>query len=121
MVAPTHRQIKRPIIKTKKMETNKTKETPLAIQVLRAYKKYCENRLLTSNVVPVIFNYLINSSKEETQKDLLGFIYYTENKEGLNINDSYNRIKEVLTHDIMGLINKEKNFLPKSSGYSKYL
>ena len=99
------------------MKTNKTKEPPLAIQVLRVYKKYCE----TSNVVHVIFNHLINSSKEETQKDLLGFVRYIENQKALNVNDSYSLIKDVLTHDIIGLVNKEKNFLPRSSGYSKYL
>tara|TARA_Y100001963_G_scaffold91136_1_gene125608 strand:- start:4094 stop:4393 length:300 start_codon:yes stop_codon:yes gene_type:complete len=99
------------------METNKTKEPSLANQVLRAYEKYCE----ASDVIHVIFNHIRHSSEDKTKKDILGFIKYIENKKELNINDSYNLIKDVLIYDIIGLVNKEKNFLPRSSGYSKHL
>lgn len=52
-------------------------------------------------------------------KDTLAFVRYIHNDENRSDKAKYDALVSTLGHDLNGLINEERCFLPRVSGYSK--
>lgn len=52
-------------------------------------------------------------------KDLLAFTRYIHNTDKMSIEKKYFALVSTLGHDLNGIINEDKFFSPRVSGYSK--
>jgi len=52
-------------------------------------------------------------------KDLLAFVRYIHNNDTMTMEKKYYALVSTLGHDLNGVINEDKFFSPRCSGYSK--
>lgn len=58
-------------------------------------------------------------NKETYLKDTLAFVRYIHNDDTKSLSEKYFAIVGTLGHDINGILNEERCFSPRVSGYSK--
>lgn len=59
------------------------------------------------------------NKNKQFHKDLLAFVRYIHNNDTKSLSEKYFAIVATLGHDLNGIINEDKFFSPRCSGYSK--
>ena len=59
------------------------------------------------------------NTNKQYLKDTLAFIRYIHNDPRMSVERKYSAIVSTLGHDINGILNEEKCFSPRVTGYSK--
>ena len=61
---------------------------------------------------------MMNKTKEQL-KDMLAFIRFVHNRPDWSDKHKYMALISTLGHDLNGIINEHRCFLPRTSGYSR--
>jgi hypothetical protein len=62
---------------------------------------------------------MMNKDKQ-ILKDMLGFLKYVHYETDMDKAGKYSMLIQTLAHDLNGLINEDKCFSPRVTGYSKF-